>query len=61
MLLLGTILFPVGYVLPGHSLSGSGLSIGPASLASGYALLGLALLVLIPLCPTGRRSQGTAT
>ncbi|MGW0889671.1 glycosyltransferase 87 family protein [Saccharopolyspora sp. NPDC002578] len=61
VLLLGTILFPVGYALPGHSLSGSGLDLGRALPASGYALLGLALLVLIPLCPTGRRPQDAST
>lgn len=53
-LLLGTILFPVAYALPGRSLSGSGLHLGQALLASGYVLVGLALLVLIPLCPTSR-------
>ncbi len=52
--LLATIWFPMGYAMPGQSLSGTGLSPGQALLASNYVILGLALLVLIPLCPTAR-------
>ncbi|WP_082688294.1 glycosyltransferase 87 family protein [Curtobacterium oceanosedimentum] len=56
---LGTILFPVGYAMPDHSLAGTGLDLGRALIASTYVLLGLALLVLVPLCPTGPGEEST--
>ena len=57
VLLLATILFPTGYAMPGQSSSGRELTFGQALLASDYVILGFALLVLIPLCPTTRTSH----
>lgn len=54
---LATILFPVGYAMPGQSLSGTALNLWQAIIASSYVILGLVLLVVIPLCPTSRPKQ----
>lgn len=50
-LVLATVLFPVGYAMPGNSLTGMGLPVWQALVASSYVLTGFALLVLIPLSP----------
>lgn len=54
-----TIGFPVGYAMPDHSLSGMGLPVWQALIASTYVLVGFALLVLIPLAPI-RPTEGRA-